>query len=78
MAEIRSYLSGPRWVGARPFLEDCAIKSGVRLKAEKESGLIRETVYFTAIGDRERLLRFRELLEDAVGRYRMGQRLEIS
>lgn len=70
MAELTSWMEGPRWARISDFLLKSALNLGLSLTITRENkGLIRTTVYFTVSGDADRLQRFANELRAAVREY---------
>jgi hypothetical protein len=70
IAVIDTWIECPRWAKLPSFLRKLALIHDVEImKLEKETGWIRETVFFRVEGSLEQMTAFRNDLERAVREY---------
>ncbi len=66
---VKSYVSGPRWVGLGRFLREAAMHCDLEIQIEREHGLIRETLFFKVEGEQENIEKMDEILQRAKEEY---------
>jgi hypothetical protein len=67
--KYKSYVSGLRWAGLQRFLKKYCYSHDLEITMDVDSGLIRETVYFTVVGESSAVEKFKKDLANAVNNY---------
>ncbi len=67
---IKTYISGFKWAGTKPFLYDLAARYNLQLDiTETDRGWVTETIYYSITGTPENLLKFNASLKKVVQEY---------
>jgi hypothetical protein len=65
----RNSIEAPKWAGFGSAVRQIANRCNLDIEVDKESGLIRETIFYKVTGDAESISRFKRLVQQTVDRY---------